>query len=117
MTGEHPYPNVNTVEKLFKHINEPIPMITSLDIDISRDVNEVIQKATAKNPQKRYEHVMALANAFKDAAGLSPSRAAKSLVALLTPREQEVLKGNRPRQGTEPDCRWRSASKSFYFYQ
>jgi WD40 repeat protein/serine/threonine protein kinase len=92
LAGEHPFPGVSSVERLFKHINQPLPIIPTFDIEISRDVNAVIQKATAKNPEKRYEHVMALASAFKEAAGLTASQAAKSLVSLLTPREQDVLK-------------------------
>lgn len=92
LTGLHPFPDSTPVERMFKQLNEPVPRIASLDQNVAKAINEVIQKATAKNPDQRYEDVLALATAFREAAGLSVSQAAERLVELLTPREQEVLK-------------------------
>jgi WD40 repeat protein/serine/threonine protein kinase len=92
LSGEHPFPGLSPVECLFKHLNEPIPMIAALDPEVTEAVNQVIQKATEKNPMNRFEDVVAMATAFREAAGLSVSKAVRSLVELLTPREQEVLK-------------------------
>jgi len=92
LAGEHPFPNLTPVERLFKHLNDPVPKITGFDSDVSKAVNAVIQRATAKNPEQRFSDVRAFATAFREAAGLSVSQAARSLVELLTPREQEVLK-------------------------
>jgi WD40 repeat protein/DNA-binding CsgD family transcriptional regulator len=91
LTGEHPFPDQAPVARLFKHLNDPLPEVTTLDEDVVDAINEVIQQATEKNPEKRYKDVLAMAAAFREAAGLSPSQVAKSLVELLTPREQEVL--------------------------
>jgi WD40 repeat protein/serine/threonine protein kinase len=91
LTGEHPFPDQAPVARLFKHLNDPLPEVTTLDEEITGAINEVIQTATEKNPEKRYKDVLAMASAFREAAGLSPSQVAKSLVELLTPREQEVL--------------------------
>jgi WD40 repeat protein/serine/threonine protein kinase len=92
LTGEHPFPNLTPVERLFKHLNDPVPKITGFDSDVSKAVNAVIQRATAKNPEQRFSEVRAFAAEFREAAGLSVSQAARSIVELLTPREQEVLK-------------------------
>ncbi|MFQ5922253.1 MAG: protein kinase [Anaerolineales bacterium] len=92
LAGEHPFPDLSPVERLFKHINEPIPGITGLDSDVTSGLNAVIQKATAKNPDERFSDVGSLATAFREAAGLSVGQPARKLVELLTPREQEVLK-------------------------
>ncbi len=92
LTGSHPFPDSTPVERMFKQLNEPIPKIASLDQNVADSINEVIQKATAKNPDQRYKDVLAMAAAFREAAGLSVSQAADKLVELLTPREQEVLK-------------------------
>ena len=35
LTGEHPFPNLTMVERLYKHLNEPLPE------DIMRLLNEV----------------------------------------------------------------------------
>ncbi len=92
LTASHPFPDSTPVERMFKQLNEPVPEITSLDQNISDAINEVVQKATAKSPGQRYEDVLVMAAAFRDAAGLSVSQTAEKLVELLTPREQEVLK-------------------------
>lgn len=92
LTGEHPFPNLTPVEQLFKHLNEPVPAITSFDMDVAKAINDVVQKATAKNPEHRFSDVRAFAAAFREAAGLSVSQAVRSVVELLTPREQEVLR-------------------------
>jgi len=92
LTGQHPFPDLSPVECLFKHINEPLPYIYNLDVKISEAVNQVIQKATAKDPKHRYEDVLAMAATFREAADLSIVRDTDDVVELLTPREQEVLK-------------------------
>ncbi len=92
LAGEHPFPNLNAIERLYKHLNEPLPTLNMLENSISTDVNEVIQKATAKDPQQRFKDAIALAQALREAAGLDRPSTSVSLVELLTPREQEVLK-------------------------
>jgi serine/threonine protein kinase len=92
LTGQHPFPDLTPVERLFKHLNEPVPEITSLVPEVSEAVDRVIQRATAKDPEERYPDVRSFAADFRTAAGLSVSQAGRSLVELLTPREQEVLK-------------------------
>ena len=60
LTGEHPFPGLSSVERLYKHLNEPIPHIPSLN-GSSEDIDAVIQKAPAKNPAKRFSDALALA--------------------------------------------------------
>jgi serine/threonine protein kinase/WD40 repeat protein len=92
LEGTHPFPAQSPIERLYKHLNQPLPDITALDEKIREAVNEVIQKATAKNPQQRFKDVIAFAQALREAAALDSSSNTTSLVELLTPREQEVLK-------------------------
>ena len=84
LTSQHPFPKSNPVERIFKHINEPLPDIKWADAD----VNAVLQKATAKNPNNRYSDVLEFAAAFREAVRLTPG---DSVVEQLTRREQEVL--------------------------
>ena len=72
ITGEHPFPNKSPVERLYKHINDPLPEITTLDAALIGPVNRVIQKATAKNPDQRYPDVLAFAADFREAIGAEP---------------------------------------------
>ncbi|MDX2136546.1 MAG: protein kinase, partial [Chloroflexota bacterium] len=89
ITGQHPFAGISSVERLYKHINDPLPLITGLDAGVQAAVNTVIQKATAKNPDHRQADVLALAADFRFALGVSG--ASFSVEAQLTQREHEIL--------------------------
>ena len=91
LSGQHPFPGVNSVQQLYKHIDEPLPEIELLDPGISEGVNEIIQKATNKNPKLRYPDALAMAAAFRDAAMQNGNSQTAGLVESLTRREQEIL--------------------------
>ncbi len=90
LAGQHPFPGLTGVERLFKHINEPLPQIDSLDRPVQVEVNALIQRATAKNPRLRFNDALEMAAAFRQAARLE-DRGAEALVESLTLREQEIL--------------------------
>lgn len=90
LTGAHPFAGANKVELLYKQINDPLPPLATLAGDVGRDLDVVIQRATAKDPQQRYDNALELAVAFRKAARLK-ERAAEELAELLTPREKEIL--------------------------
>lgn len=90
LTGHHPFPNVSTVELMYKHLNQPLPPIDTLPAEVADGVNAVIQKATAKNPAQRYPDALALAAAFRSETALD-RRGGDSIVEQLTFREQEIL--------------------------
>jgi serine/threonine protein kinase/WD40 repeat protein len=90
LAAAHPFAGMNTVELLYKQLNESLPPLMTLDDEVRADVNAVIQQATAKDPRKRFNDALSLAAAFRKAARLKEREAAE-LVELLTQREQEVL--------------------------
>jgi WD40 repeat protein/serine/threonine protein kinase len=90
LTGEHPFPGLSSVERLYKHLNEPIPPIHSLN-GSSEDIDAIIQKATAKDPARRFSDALALAVAFRDAAQLDKLAVGDDIVEQLTRREQDIL--------------------------
>jgi serine/threonine protein kinase len=70
ITGEHPFAAFTTNERMFKHLNDALPKVTTLP-EFARDgVNAVIQKATAKLPSERYTDALSLAAAFREAVRL-----------------------------------------------
>lgn len=91
LEGQHPFPKVDKITYIYKHLNDPIPDVTTLDAEISDSVNRVIQKATAKDPKHRYQTVVDMMQALREAAQLDVTPTSASLVELLTPREQEVM--------------------------
>jgi WD40 repeat protein/DNA-binding CsgD family transcriptional regulator len=91
ITGEHPFKTSSSVERLYHHINDPLPEIEDLPAKISAVVNEVIHRATEKDPAKRYADVLELSIAFHDALGKPDAERELSMVEQLTLREQEIL--------------------------
>ncbi len=91
LAGEHPFPNLSPIETMYKHLNEPLPLLTNLDGSVLDAVNQVIQTATTKNPVERYEHIMGFAKAFAEAVNLEIQIDTDSIVEALTRREHEIL--------------------------
>lgn len=92
LTGQHPFPNTSAVQRLYSHLNDPLPAITNLLGDIADAVNNVIQTATMKNPTQRHASALAMAAAFRGAIALDAADTPTSVVEVLTPREQEILR-------------------------
>lgn len=89
LTGKHAFENCSSVERLYKHINDPLPLMESLEDYVRDDVNQVIQKATQKDPARRYADVLEFAANLRSSFHLN--RRDLPLQSLLTLREQEVL--------------------------
>ncbi len=54
LTGLVPYKGDNAVEIALKHLKEPLPSVRKKDPSIPQSIENVIIKATAKNPKNRY---------------------------------------------------------------
>lgn len=91
ITGQHPFEGSSSVDKLYRHINDPLPLIESPDFAAGDRINEVIQTATAKAPHKRYPDVLAFAVAFRQAVGRDETARELRVIEQLTLREHEVL--------------------------
>lgn len=90
LTGEHPFPDLSSVERLYRHLNDPLPLIKTLD-GPSASINNVIQTATMKDPTRRFQDVISLALAFREAAGSVEQDKASESVEPLTRREMEII--------------------------
>ncbi len=67
LTGEHPFSNERVTALLMKHLNDPLPPLNQHRSDIPDSIEQVIQRATAKNPTDRYPTALSLAAAFRQA--------------------------------------------------
>src|SRR5574344_910532 len=54
LTGELPYRGDNAVEIALKHLKEPFPSVKEKVPEVPQSVENIIIKATAKNPKNRY---------------------------------------------------------------
>jgi len=68
LTGRVPFEDVSAMSVALKHISDPPPMPSTLNVKISPQVEDVIMKALDKEPRKRFNtgqtFVMALEGAF-----------------------------------------------------
>lgn len=58
LTGKLPFKGENAVEIAIKHMKEELPSVCDMNLEIPQSVENVILKASAKNPKNRYENVM-----------------------------------------------------------
>jgi len=65
LTGTQPYAGLPISTLISRHLLEPLPHIHEVRPDLPHALQDVIQKATAKNPADRYQDVLELANAFR----------------------------------------------------
>ena len=70
LTGEHPFPDTPTDSLIIKHAHEPLPLAHEMRPELPREVDEVIQKATAKDPAARYLDALTLASELRRALQL-----------------------------------------------
>ena len=57
LTGVLPFKGDNAVEIALKHMKDPIPSVRKQNANIPQSVENIIIKATAKNPKNRYNDV------------------------------------------------------------
>ena len=60
LTGNLPFKGENAVEIALKHMKSDIPSVHEINDSIPQSVENIILKATAKNPKNRYETVQAM---------------------------------------------------------
>lgn len=69
LTGRQPFAGSDLSTLISKHLMEDLPHLSEVRPDLPADLNHVIQRATDKDPKKRYESAVDLARAFRE--GLS----------------------------------------------
>jgi serine/threonine-protein kinase len=67
LTGEKPFTDSSVANLIYSHLNQPIPQVSASRPDLPATVDDILQKATAKRPADRFENVLELAGAFRQA--------------------------------------------------
>ncbi len=65
LSGKRPFAELTLATLVYKHLNEPMPMIDHNELNLPPAFNTIIQKATAKEPADRYPDAMALVKEFQ----------------------------------------------------
>jgi serine/threonine protein kinase len=92
-TGQLPFEDKDPIEQAMKHINQPVPPPRSLRPEISPQVEAVIFKVLAKNPEDRYPNGAALFKALSAAlkSRVEPEAPPPSTISSLTIAERVRL--------------------------
>lgn len=90
LTGVHPFGDVPAIQRVVKHIREAIPIVNELSTDLHDPINQILQRATSKNPEDRYPNILAFASAYRKALG-SNHISVIGIEQRLTSREQRIL--------------------------
>ncbi len=72
LTGREPYLADTPLALMLKHINQPLPSVRELRPEVTENIEAVIQRATAKEPNDRYSSAGDVARAFSEALRLAP---------------------------------------------
>lgn len=90
LTGELPYKGDNAVEIALKHLKEKIPSVRDKYPEIPQSVENIIIKATAKNPKNRYADARSMNEDLRTC--LDDSRANEAKIVLSYPEFDEDRK-------------------------
>jgi len=67
LTGEYPFAGLTPGEQLVRRLTEPLPSLQERRSDLPAALDVVVQRATDKDPVRRYPDALAFASAFREA--------------------------------------------------
>ena len=65
LSGRRPFAELTLATLVYKHLNEPLPMIDHDELNLPPAFNSIIQRATAKDPTERYPDAVSLVREFQ----------------------------------------------------
>jgi len=84
LTGQRPYEDENAVDIVLKHLQEPIPSLRQFDEEIPGEVDELVKRCLAKDPEERFrtpeELMEAIDETLREAEGGPPPGMEAALV-------------------------------------
>ncbi len=89
LTGERPFHAETPMAVLLKHINEPMPTLMEFRSDIPETLDDVIQKATAKDPEQRYSSASEMVDAYSVALAEGETKVSRQTRSMMEPRPDE----------------------------
>lgn len=100
MTGMHPYASSSEtpMQIMFKHVSDPVPTLQNSGMDYAPEIDAVLKKALAKNPDDRYSSANEFADDFREAVGLSGDTGAAPIrsTQIKTTTEGATVVGSAP---------------------
>ena len=101
LSGSLPFRGDNAVEIALKHMREPLPSLREENSSIPQSIENIIMRATAKNPKNRYEDAKSMHEDLLTA--LDDNRMNEEPYKYKYPEHEESVKKRRAQVETEPD--------------
>ncbi len=92
LVAKKPFSTTSSEHLISDQLNTPVPMLASQQTAWSAALDEVLQTATAKNPEQRYANALRFAAAFRASLPNRQRSTEQPLAEPLTARELEILK-------------------------
>jgi eukaryotic-like serine/threonine-protein kinase len=90
MTGRHPFADERSYGGLVAaHLQRPSPLASSINKDLSSDVDHILARLLAKNPDQRYPTAAALAGTIEVLLNAQPPSEGATLIEPSLPIEEE----------------------------
>ena len=91
VTGRKPY-NANTpIELSMQHLHDPIPKAKQFVRDLPAEVDQIIAKCIAKNPEDRYPTMSAFAQALEKLSGTTAGTTTSERRAMKAAEEKQLV--------------------------
>jgi adenylate cyclase len=99
LTGEHPFPGLTAIQTLQKHLNDPLPSIQITRPELPTDFDDIIQTATAKDPESRYTTALEFKGAYDQVLTIAkdlPEHLVETELPAFLREEERVREVERP---------------------
>jgi serine/threonine protein kinase len=93
VTGRVPFDADTPFAIIMKHVNDSLPLPTTVNPDIPKAVERIILKAMSKDPDDRYQKASEMSKALREAVGVTPDQTIAAMpIATIAPipRVKEV---------------------------
>lgn len=92
LTGRLPFEADTPVRQLMMHVNQSPPDLRSINRGLPEDLNAVLQKLLAKEPDERYQSAQALYNDFEETLwGASPGPAPEIMETTVEAQKEDEI--------------------------
>ncbi len=98
LTGSRPFAELTPATLLYKHLNESLPMIDHNALQLPSMINNIIQRATAKDPSVRYPDALTLVKEFQHSLNIGD--VAEELATLeISSTQYKLIEAKNPYKG------------------
>jgi len=99
LTGRRPFAELTPATLLYKHLNEPLPLIDHNALDLPASINNIIQRATAKDASIRYPDSLTLVKEFQQAIQVESGELEELSTIQISSTEYKLIEAKNPYKG------------------